>query len=48
MRKFILIFLLTSSSFVKAQQSKTVTGDSPFVSDGIEYGYSLKMSAQKK
>jgi hypothetical protein len=48
MKKLLVILLIASSSFVRAQQSKIVTEDTPFVSDGIEYGYSIKNVSTKE
>ena len=42
MRKVYVVLLLLLSLFVKAQQSRPITEDDPLVSDGIEYGYSIR------
>ena len=48
MKRLLVILFIASSSFVRAQQSKIVTEDTPFVSDGIEYGYSIKNVSTKE
>lgn len=39
---------LISSCIVKAQQTRPVSEEAPFVSDGIEYGYSIKNSSTRE
>jgi len=47
MKKVLLIVLVAISSIAKGQQSKAVTEETPVVSDGIEYGYSIKNVSTK-
>jgi hypothetical protein len=42
MRNVFILLLLAISSVTLAQQSKSITEDSPFSMDGMEYGYSIK------
>ncbi len=42
MKSLLFVFLFASSLLANAQQSQAVSQDSPYVSDGIEYGYSIK------
>lgn len=48
MKELLVLLFIAFSSFVKAQQSKIVTEDTPLVSDGIEYGYSIKNVSTKE
>lgn len=48
MRKLLLIILIATSSFARGQQSKAITEETPVVSDGIEYGYSIKNISTKE
>lgn len=41
--KFIFVLLVLLLSYMaKAPQAKSFTKETPFLSDGIEYGYSIK------
>ena len=42
MKNVCILFLMTISSIVWAQQSKPISEENPLVLDGLEYGYSIK------
>src|SRR5215212_7182222 len=42
MRLFFVLFVAVTLINAKGQQSKTITEDTPLVTDGMEYGYSIK------
>lgn len=42
MKKLFLLFMMAGSTALYAQPATAVTEEKPYVSDGIEYGYSVK------
>ena len=48
MRKILILLLIVLSTIAKAQISKPVSEDTPFSSDGIEYGYAIKNAATRE
>lgn len=49
MKKIILLLVLAGSSFfANAQMQKSVTEDTPFSADGIEYGYAIKNARNRE
>ncbi len=48
MRKLLATLLIIVSFYAKGQQAKAVTEETPFVQDGIEYGYSIKNVSTKE
>lgn len=47
MRKLLFIIFIAATSYAKGQ-SKAITEEAPFLSDGIEYGYSIKNVSTKE
>lgn len=48
MKQLLFIILVTFSTYASGQQAKAITEETPFVTDGIEYGYSIKNVSTKE